>query len=111
MKILRSLLIVVALLLGSNLSAQHTGTSFTLNQPITGGQHSYTATDYIKLMPGFRYLPQGSGDYFKAIAEQQQVQIPSIQFLEQQISSNRQLNTSLEVGTIEGDFYIDVNGN
>ena len=65
MKTIQSLLVVLAILTASVALAQHSGTSFILNQPITGGQHSYTATDYVKLMPGFRYLPQGSADYFK----------------------------------------------
>ncbi|PKP49048.1 MAG: hypothetical protein CVT92_15570 [Bacteroidetes bacterium HGW-Bacteroidetes-1] len=66
MKAFKSLLIAAAMLPGTIALGQHTGTSFTLNQPITGGQHSYTATDFVKLMPGFRYLPQGSADYFMA---------------------------------------------
>ena len=105
------LLIAVAMLLGGSLAAQHSGTSFTLNQPITGGQHSYTATEFVRLAPGFRYQPLTSTDYFMAGIGEQQPVFPNIVFLDQQINYNRQLNTSLEVGTIEGDFYIDVNGN
>ena len=60
------LLIAVAMLLGGSLAAQHSGTSFTLDQPIWGGQHSYTATEFVRLAPGFRYLPLSSTDYFMA---------------------------------------------
>lgn len=60
------LLIAVAMLLGGSLAAQHSGTSFTLDQPITGGQHSYTATEFVRLAPGFRYQPLTGTDYFMA---------------------------------------------
>lgn len=66
MKPIHTFLIVGILLLSAIAEAQHTGSSFTLNQPIVGGQHSYTATDSIKLTNGFRYQPLTSSDKFIA---------------------------------------------
>ncbi len=60
------LLIAMAMLLGGSLAAQHSGTNFILDQPIPGGQHSYTATEFVRLAPGFRYQPLTGTDSFYA---------------------------------------------
>lgn len=107
MKTIQSLLVVLAILTASVALAQHSGTSFILNQPITGGQHSYTATDYVKLMPGFRYLPQGSADYFMAnIGESLVVEPPA----EGITGGHPDNNHGGLPGSLPGDLMVSASG-
>ncbi|HPK05264.1 MAG TPA: SpvB/TcaC N-terminal domain-containing protein, partial [Bacteroidales bacterium] len=87
---------------------QHQAASFTFNQPLSGGGHHYQARDFIDMEPGFEYEAITPGEEF--VAEIVTSLIPEIEFLEQPISSNRPLDYNLEVGTIEGNFYVDLKG-
>jgi hypothetical protein len=56
--------LLTLLALGFSLLLMAQGQHITLDQPITGGQHTYTATESIRLLPGFSYKPVAAGDYF-----------------------------------------------
>ena len=88
--------------------SQHQAVSHTLSQPISGPGHHYQALEFIDMLPGFEYEAQNPGVEF--VAEIVTELIPDIQYLEQPISSDRPLDYSLEVGTIEGRFHVDLKG-
>lgn len=62
----RILFTLLSVLFWFSLAAQQQGENIVLNQAINGGQHTYTATQSVRMVPGFSYKPVTGGDYFKA---------------------------------------------
>jgi RHS repeat-associated protein len=102
--------LLTLLALGFSLLLMAQGQHITLDQPITGGQHTYTASESIRLLPGFSYKPVAAGDYFVGEIGEPITPIPPIEFLSKPIGTDRQLDYSLEVGSISGDFHVDLRG-
>jgi len=57
-------------------AAQQQGENIILDQAINGGQHSYMATQSIRMLPGFSYKPLVGDDYFEAWIEESPVIFP-----------------------------------
>lgn len=62
----RILFTLLTVLFWFSLAAQQQGENIILDQAINGGQHTYTATQSIRMVPGFSYKPVTGEDYFKA---------------------------------------------
>lgn len=61
----RTFILLLSSLLWLSAAAQQQGENIELNSPIIGGQHSYMATQSIRMLPGFSYKPVAGGDFFK----------------------------------------------
>ena len=87
------------------LFAQNQAPCWTLNQPVNGGIHEYQASEYIKMLPGFRYVPGAPGDKFTAITNSSFVFAPQ----EGTIGGPGGFGDGV-VGAIPGFFDITPNG-
>ncbi|MGE4589848.1 MAG: FG-GAP-like repeat-containing protein, partial [Acidaminococcaceae bacterium] len=72
----RILFTLLTVLFWFSVAAQQQGENIILDQAINGGQHTYTATQSVRMVPGFSYKPVTGGEYFKAWIEKSPVIFP-----------------------------------
>ena len=80
-----------------------------LNTNLTGTTHDKVARDWIRLKPGFRYKAQ-NGNTFRGRIDENLIVPTTYSPLFDDTNFNRQINTSLEVGTIPGSYDVSTTG-
>ncbi len=90
-----------------SLLAQQTGQTIDLNQQITGGQHTYVASQEITLLPGFQYIPGTAMDYLEGKIDPFMVIPPEDGEL---IGGAENNNEGGVVGTMPGNLMVSPSG-
>lgn len=82
-----------------------------LNETMNGtSTYDYAAPEYIRMMPGFEYIPQ-STNYFRAYIDPNAVLINPVTYVETPVDpKNRPINTAYEVGTTAGQASVSLTG-
>jgi RHS repeat-associated protein len=94
------LLVGVSLKSQINLNTQHLGTQ----------TYDIAAPEYVRMLPGFQYIPQ-STNYFKAYIDPNASLVLPIEYVENPIDpENREINTSYEVGSTAGQASVSLSG-
>lgn len=83
----------------------HQGSSFSLNEPVMGGQHLYEATDFIELQPGFEFTAPSSSACFEGIINPFMIFPP-----EDGISGGPMAGDNGAVGSLSGTASVLDNG-
>lgn len=83
------------------------GQSYSLNQPNINPT-IYEARDFVELKPGFEACSQSAGSLFWGKINPNL--IPGVEYIREPVTNDRQLNTTLPVGSINGSFNVSLVG-